>query len=192
MKNNLLQNIDEKILKQIIFISENYEPAYYGGSISLNALGIIDRQVNDIDVCVHHSETISAKKFFNNLEKDKLHIFKFDKAHRDDKHIRYTINNIEHCLFLNNDLYCVEIELKQDLKIKVSLPQIIIEAKRQYINEVDGEYIFETNTLLKHKLDIKLYKQIEKNILRQIKIKILSDEFKLISTITHQHVNNII
>jgi hypothetical protein len=194
MKNNLLHNVNENILKQIIYISENYKPVYFCGSISLNALGIINRPVNDIDMCVHISESGSAKNYFQSLEKNKnkIWLFKNNKANHSEYngHKRYIINDIEHCLFFNNDKYCIEVEIKQGLRIKISLPQETIAAKRQYIKDTDDGYGINDSNLRKHKEDVEFYEKIEKTILRQIKIKTLSEEFRLVSTTTDVYIDD--
>jgi hypothetical protein len=189
MENNLLKNVNDVILKQIIFISENYKPAYFCGSIALNTFGIINRPVKDIDVCVHHSEAESAKSYFKSLEDNKWDIMKIRKPRRNNSHIRFVINNIEHCLFLNNDMYCIEVEIKKDLKIKISLPQETIAAKRQYIKDNSGGYAIDYS-VSKHEKDVEMYDKIEKSILRQIKIKTLTEEFRLVSTITHKYIES--
>lgn len=192
MKNNLLQNVDENILKQIIYISENYNPIYFCGSISLNTLGIINREIHDIDICVHPSHSENAKVYFKNLEKNKWYNFKSDKSHNNNPHNRYYINNIEHCLFVNDDIYCIEVEIKWGLKINISLPQEIIAAKRKYVKEHDSDYVYDASILNKHKKDLLNYEKIEKNILRQIKIKTLSEELRLVSTITNEYIDDLI
>lgn len=63
---NSLENkeiLSDEILKAIDLIIKNTPNAVFGGSIALNAVGLINRKISDIDLFFHNNESLKKNGF---------------------------------------------------------------------------------------------------------------------------------
>jgi len=67
--NNILQS---NVLAGMYLIIEKYPDVIFGGSIALNAYGLIEREIKDIDIWIDSKKTLEDVGFgdFNKLGKD--------------------------------------------------------------------------------------------------------------------------
>ena len=65
MKNNLEDKeiLSDEMLNAIDIIIKNVPTAVFGGSIALNAVGLIKRKISDIDLFFHRTDSLSENGF---------------------------------------------------------------------------------------------------------------------------------
>ena len=76
MKNNLenKQILSDDILNAIDLIIKKTPHAVFGGSIALNAIGLINRKISDIDLFFSLNENLARNSFLSIENDDKLPI----------------------------------------------------------------------------------------------------------------------
>ncbi len=159
----LLRNLSPNKLDSILALNRNYPNIVFGGSISLCALGIIDRTIKDIDIVINSSgnsiftlRTSNSSNSFVDIEDKTLNGFdasimkQLNPNNYYFRHYSGLFNGENICLFdVNNSIEYYNYELSIGISIKIQHPDIIMAAKSEYHNRYSIE---------KHRLDIELYR----------------------------------
>ena len=136
MKNNLENEeiLSKEILNAIDLIIEQMPHAVFGGSIALNAVGLLNRQVKDIDLFISEKESFSASGFLNIEQKnDSFSETVTDTNGRLIKRTGGLVAGVKTCCFQVSDeeLQHSEIEIL-GRKIRIQNVNFAIMAKMSY------------------------------------------------------------
>lgn len=170
--------------KMYMYLKNEFPSIYIGGSFALNALGLLDRDIHDIDFCLNISKMPYALGKVQELldkiiEKDKSEVSSYygtttqslvwGKSIRPDGmsgfHCHFSIRGHKIGIFFSkNTEETIPVYYHysgKDMYINVSAPGKIIEAKRFYIEskKTDKNFDSGSGSIPKHELDIEEYEK---------------------------------
>lgn len=145
MKDNLIKNLNSSLIITINILLDKIPDVVFGGSIVLNALGLIDREIKDIDLFVNKKVSLLNSGFLSINESE---ILSDTVTDMDGKVIQRTgikINGVKCCVF-KVDKEELENYSTYDFsgkKMRLQNVNYAIQAKKTYSNKNE-----------KHKKDI--------------------------------------
>lgn len=147
---NYLRNTEilpEKIFQALVIISQRCPTAVFGGSIALNAVGLLNRPVKDIDVFVPDFSSLTENGFMWAQDAKSSYLLSDTVTDVNGKLIQRTgikVNGVNVCCFkvsseeMQHSLYTLG-----EVTIKIQNVNYAIQAKKVYANKND-----------KHKIDL--------------------------------------
>ena len=134
---NNLENKDilsDEILEAIDIIIKNTPNAVFGGSIALNAVGLLSRKIKDIDIFFPIGESLNLNNFLNYVDEigsDTVTNVNGDEIQRTSAKIK----NVKVCCFKVNEKETQHSEFTfLGRTIKIQNVNYCIQAKLSYIN----------------------------------------------------------
>lgn len=99
---NILPHEIRVVIKKLINIDENI---VFGGSIALNAIGLIERRINDIDIFLPIEYSLSKNKFLTTIDEFTLSDTVTDMNGIEIQRTGAKIGNVKICVFKVEDEY---------------------------------------------------------------------------------------
>lgn len=134
---------DKQIACKLYLLQNLGEPILLGGSLVLNELGIINRQIGDLDLIIDsrpaNLEQLRAFRLLESLypiSTNNPQYYKKDYEQQNGvEHIRFMLDGIKVCVFAtSNERYLIPIN-RDKHGFKFINPNVIIEFKQKYVDE---------------------------------------------------------
>lgn len=171
------KNIPQNLQNIIFALFDKFPEIYFGGSVALNILGLLNRHVNDIDICVPKEKSGDVIKYMNKKKFGKLKSL-WKKPEGD--HIKFNFKNYSFCIFLTENSYKYRYNLNGKY-IYLSNVDDIISAKRIYMNRcINSGGIIDEDGHSKHKNDLNKIDKKIKHWERRKKIYIIEKRMDII------------